>query len=177
MEASQSLTTRAREAARRTDRTALIVLVLGTLGGLALILTEFATIFQVDPLTSGTCEELSDRAIRDKCRAEGLEQHSGALLLLGALAIFMALGASRGGSRPAAAALVAIGCVVLAIALLLDLPKTNEDGLLEPFYESGAASAGTGFWFELAGAGLCAAAGALRLARGGRPYSDTQPER
>lgn len=163
MEASRTLGARARGAARSGDAVGWVVLGLGVLGGLLLVVAELSLIFQVDTLTSGTCEELADASVRDRCKANGLEQHSGALIPLGVLAAAMAVGASRGRSVPAAAALVVLGAVVLGIALLIDLPKTNADGLLEPFYESGKAKPGTGFYLELLGAGLCVAAGGLRL--------------
>ena len=167
MEASRTLGARAREAAGSAGAVGWLVLGLGVAGGLLLIIAELSLIFQVDTLTSGTCEELADAAVRDKCRATGVEQHSGALFLLGVLAVAMAVGAGRGASVPAAVALVVVGAVVIGIGLLSDLPKTNADGLLEPFYESGKARAGSGFYLELVGASACLAAGALRLARPG----------
>ncbi len=163
MEASQTARVRAREASGSADILAWVALGLGVLGGLALVVAEFSLIFQVDTLTSGTCQELADASVRDRCDASGLEQHSGALILLGLFAAAMAIGAGRGASLPAAAALIVVGAVVIAIAILIDLPKTRADGLLEPFYESGKAKPGTGFYLELAGAGLCIAAGALRF--------------
>jgi len=163
MEASQTLGARARAAAGSAGVAAWIVLALGVTGGVLLVVAEFSLIFQVDTLTSGTCEELRNAAVADKCRAKGLEQHSFALILLGVFAIAMALGAARGASVPAAVALVVVGLVVVGIALFIDLPKTKADGLLEPFYEQGRARAATGFYLELVGAGLCLAAGAIRI--------------
>lgn len=163
MEASQTPRARARAAAGSAGMAAWLVLGLGAIGGLLLVLAEFSLVFQVDTLTSGTCEELADASVRDRCRANGLEQHSGALILLGVFAVAMALGAARGSSLPAAVALVAVGAVVIAIAVFIDLPKTKADGLLEPFYEEGKASPGAGFYLELAGAALCVVAGALRI--------------
>ena len=163
MEASQTLGARARAAAGSAGLAGWLVLGLGVLGGLLLVLAEFSLIFQVDTNLSGTCEELANADVRDECRANGLEQHSGALILLGVFAVAMAVGASRGASVPAAVALAVVGAVVLGIALLNDLPKTQADGLLEPFYEQGEAGAGAGFYLELVGAGLCLFAGAVGI--------------
>lgn len=163
MEASQTLGARARGVVGSAGALAWLTLGLGVLGGLALLVAELSLIYQVDTLTSGTCQELADASVRDRCQANGLEQHSGALILLGLFALVMAVGAGRGASLPAAGALIVVGVVVIAIAVFIDLPQTRADGLLEPFYESGKAEPGTGFYLELAGAALCLAAGALRL--------------
>ena len=163
MEASQTLGDRAREEPGSAGAVRWVALGLGVLGALSLVVAELSLIFQVDTLTSGTCQELADASVRDRCDASGLEQHSGALLLLGLFAAVMAVGVGRGESVPAAAALIVVGAVVIAIAILIDLPKTRADGLLEPFYESGKAKPGAGFYLELAGAGLCLAAGSLGI--------------
>ncbi len=165
MEVSPTLGSPAREVRGSTGAVDWLVLGLGVVGALALVLAEFSLTFQVDTLTSGTCQELADAAVRDRCRATGLEQHSGALILLGLFAAAMAVGAGRRASRPAAVALIAMAAVAFGIAVFIDLPKTRADGLLEPFYESGEARPGAGFYLEWVGAGLCLCAGALRLLR------------
>jgi threonine/homoserine/homoserine lactone efflux protein len=77
----------------------------------------------------------------------------------------MTIGLARRASRPAAAALVTIGAVVLAFALARDVPKTNEDGLLGQNYADGRATAGSGCtprspaarcWCSPAWSGWCA---------------------
>jgi hypothetical protein len=165
MEASRAPRSGAVAAVRSKDRLAAAVLVLGALGGVFLVVAELSTIVSVDVLTAGTCEELADPASRDACSTSGIEQHGGALILLGLLAIAMALGAGRRGSRPAAAALLGIAAVTLAFILLRDLPKMDESGLVGLRYEEAEVSPGPGLYLEMLGAGLCALAGAMRLSR------------
>jgi hypothetical protein len=75
----------------------------------------------------------------------------------------MAWGAGIGGSRPAAITLAVIGVVVLAWALLVDLPETNETGVLGRNFEGATAAAGPGLTIELLAGALALAAGAVRL--------------
>jgi hypothetical protein len=164
MEASPTRAARARAAASSTGPLALIILVLGVAGGVLLVVAEFSTIVTVDVLTTGTCEEIADPDVRDACSVSGFEQHGGALLLLGVVAILMAIGASRGDSRPASAALIVIGLVVVGLVVLRDLPAADETGLVGLRYEQAEAGASSGLYVECIGAALCAAAGALRLA-------------
>ena len=103
--------------------------------------------------------------MRDACELDGIEQHAGAFILLGVLAMVMAVGAAAGASRPAAFALIVVAVVVVAVVVLRDLPKADETGLVGIRYEQAEAGLDTGFYLALAGAALCAAAGALRLAR------------
>lgn len=163
MEASRTLAARAVGAARSAGRLRLLVLLLGAVGGVLVALAELSTIVTVDVLTAGTCEEIADPGLRDACNASGFEQHGGAFLLLGLVAIVMAFGAARGGSRPAAAALLAIGGIVLAFSLLRDLPKANETGRVGIDFEAARAMAGTGLYLEIFGGLLTALAGALAL--------------
>ena len=165
MEASQSFAARAREATRSAGALTIAVLLLGVAGGILLIVAELSTIVTVDVLTTGTCEEIADPDVRDACDIDGIEQHGGAFLLLGGAAILMAIGASRGASRPAALALIAIAVVVLAFAFLRDIPQAGKEGLVGIRYEDAAAGPDTGLYLEIVGAGLCALAGLLRLAR------------
>lgn len=101
----------------------------------------------------------------EACTVSGFEHHGGALLLLGVVALVMALGAARGASRPAAFALLMIAALVLAFALLRELPKTGETGLIGITYEAAEASAGPALHLEIAGAVALAVAGALTLLR------------
>ncbi len=145
---------------------AILITLLGATGAVLVLLTEFSTIVSVDVLTSGTCQEIADPAARDACQTSGIEQHGGAFILLGLLALLMTVGAGRGASRPAAAALLAIGVVVLAFSVARDLPKTNDTGLVGIQYEQAKAGPGSGLYFEFAGGALLVLAGGLRLARG-----------
>jgi hypothetical protein len=88
-----------------------------------------------------------------------------ALLLLGLLTFAMGAGAALGRSRPAALALIGIGVVVLLLAFLIDLPASDDTGVIGRDYDAAEASAGVGLWFEVAGGALAALAGVLRLVR------------
>ena len=142
------------------------VVVAGSLAGLLMILTEFLTVASVD-VASGSCEVITDTSpeVADRCFLSGFERHGGALLLLGAVTLFMAWGAGVGASRPAAFALMGLGAVVLLWALLLDLPATNDTGGIGPLYANAEAMAGPGLFTELAAGALAVAAGALRVLR------------
>lgn len=173
MAASKTLSARARGVAqwtagalRSSDPVSLVILALGVAGGVLLVITELSTIVTVDVLTTGTCEEIADPAVRDACSVSGFEQHGGSLILLGVAAMVMALGAGRGASRPASVALIVIAVIVVGIAVLRDIPAAGETGLVGLRYEEAHAGASSGLYLEFVGAALCAAAGALRLARG-----------
>ena len=49
-------------------------------GALLVLATEFLTIAEVDVLTTGTCREIADPAVKEACRTTGFEQHGGAFL-------------------------------------------------------------------------------------------------
>ena len=115
------------------------------------IVAEFSTISYVTVVTA-TCEDLADPRLADRCRLEGAERHSWAFALLGGFAILMAWGAAVGRSRPAAAALVVVGAVMLGLGFARDLPEAEKTGLIGEAYEA-TAHKGTGLWLEL-GAGV-----------------------
>ena len=154
-------------AVRSTGGVSLLVLVLGVVGAVLVVVAELSSIVHVDVLTTGTCEEIADPNVRDACDSNGFEQHGGAFILLGVAALAMAWGAGRGASRPAAIALVAIGVVVLAFSLIRDVPEANETGLVGLQYDEAEAKAGPGLYLEIAGAGLIALSGLVRLRRPG----------
>jgi hypothetical protein len=136
----------------------------GVVAAVLLVVTEFSTIASVD-VASGSCQVIQDTnpELADRCELSGLERNGGAFFLLAALALFMAWGAGIGASRPAAFALVALGVAVIAWALLVDLPETNETGALGRGYEGATAAAGAGLTIELVAGALALAAGAVRL--------------
>jgi hypothetical protein len=133
------------------------------------IVAEFSTISYVTVVTA-TCEDLADPRLADRCRLEGSERHSWAFALLGGFAILMAWGAAVGRSKPAAAALIAVGAVMLGLGFLRDLPETSKTGLIGEAYEA-TAHKGTGLWLEL-GAGVLmigSGVGSLLLLRRAEP--------
>lgn len=134
--------------------------------GLLMLLTEITTVISVD-VASGSCQVIYDSSpdLADGCEQKGFERHSVALLLLGLLTLAMGSGAGFGRSRPAALALVAIGVVVLGIALLGDLPASDDTGLIGRRYAAAEAQAGSGLWLELVAGVLAVIAGLARLLR------------
>jgi hypothetical protein len=145
---------------------AIAVATAALIGGLLMLLAEVTTVISVD-LTTTSCEGIYDTnpSLADDCNQVGFERHSVALLLLGLLTFVMGAGAAFGRSRPAALALVAIGAVVLGLALALDLPASDDTGVIGQDYAQAQASVGIGLWFEVVGGALALVAGVLRLVR------------
>lgn len=157
-------------------RLAIAVSAVGVLGALLLVLVELSAVAVVD-VASGSCEVINDAnpELADRCELSGLERNGGSFFLLAALAAFMAVGAGIGGSRPAAWALVAVGGLVLAWALLVDLPVTDETGALGRDFEGATASAGAGLTLELVAGALLVCAGVARLLRPAAPQQAAEP--
>jgi hypothetical protein len=141
------------------------VLFLALAAGLLLIAAELVPVYTVDIAGMRSCEAtaLADQA--ENCAPLGGERHAFALVLLGVFTLAMAWGASAGRSRPAGAALVAVGALVLLIALVRDLPDALAEGALGAAYEDAKAVPGLGLWFELVAGVLALVAGGLRLRR------------
>jgi hypothetical protein len=137
---------------------------LGLVAAVLLVMTEFTAVATVD-VASGSCEIIQDTdpELADRCELSGLERNGGAFLLLAALILVMAWGAGAGRSTPAALALVAAGVLVLAWALLVDLPVTDETGALGRNFEGATAAAGPGLTLEIIAGALALGAGLLAL--------------
>jgi hypothetical protein len=138
------------------------------LAAILLFATEFSTVASVD-VANTSCEVIQDAdpGLADRCELSGFERNGGALLLVALLVAAMGWGAGIGGSRPAGLALVGLGVAVLAWALFVDLPVTDETGALGTSFEGARGQAGLGLTLELLGGALAVAAGGLRLlARG-----------
>jgi hypothetical protein len=161
-------TGRRRGARTAVDGLALAVTGAGIMAAVLMVLADFLPIVSVD-VASGSCEVINDTnpELADGCEQSGFERHGPALVLLALVVATMAWGAGLGGSRPAAAALVLVGVVVLAIGLLIDLPVTDDTGAIGPRFEGARAQAEIGFTLELAAGVLAAVAGAARLLRAG----------
>lgn len=156
-EATENYSTRDRPSRGRREtftraRTALTGLAI--VAGIMLVVSTFMTLIRV---TNGQ-EVLGTTS--------GLSHHSVAMLLLGIAAVPMALGALR-GARPAMAALAVLGVVVLVVALTVDLPAAQEEGLFGERYEGAEAAPGPGFYVETLAGALLIAAGGLHLMLGG----------
>lgn len=157
-----------RSAIRSASGFALALTAVGMIAGLLLVVTEFTTIASVD-VASGSCEVIndSDRALADRCALSGFERHGGAFILLGLITGAMAWGAGLGRSRPAGVALLAIGALVIALSLTLDLPQSHRTGAIGRNFEGAKAKAGAGLYLELIAGALAAGAGMARLVRPG----------
>jgi hypothetical protein len=152
----------------RAGPVGLIVAALGSVGGILMIVTEFTTLYSVKVLTA-SCDELASPDLRGTCVTSGGDHHSYALLLIGLLAVLMAIAAGFGRSRPAAAALIAIGVIVIVIFfLVIDLPDSGKTGAIGENFDQARSVKGPGLWLELAGGLAAIGAGALRLAVGKR---------
>ena len=129
-----------------------------------LVATEFSTVASVD-VANTSCEVIqdSDPELADRCSLSGFERNGGSFVLVAALIAVMGWGAGIGRSRAAAVALVALGVAVLAWALLVDLPVTDETGALGSSFEGARGQAGVGLTLEIAAGLLAAAAGAVQL--------------
>jgi hypothetical protein len=125
-----------------------------------LVAAEFSTVFEV---TVGSLEVVQRSA-------SGGENHGYALLVVALFAVALTAVALRGGGWAPAVALVALGVVVLLVALAVDLHDTRGSGTLPESlaYEDARARAGAALWLELVGGVLLVGAGGvLTFASGG----------
>lgn len=124
-----------------------------------LVTAEFSTVFEV---TVGSLEVVQ----RD---ATGGENHGYALLVVAVFAVALTLHGLRVAGRAAGAGLIALGLIVLMVALTVDLPDTRGSGRLPESlaYEDARARAGAALGLEIAGGVLLLAAGALLAAAAG----------
>jgi hypothetical protein len=127
-------------------RLRIALLLAGFAGGVLLIAADFLTLFQIKVVTTVVKE------------STGADNHSYALVLLGATALLMAYGAAR-GSRPALLALAALGLVTAFVVLAIDLPDVRRTGVVGERYSDAAASARIGFYVETLGLALLLVSG------------------
>jgi hypothetical protein len=146
----------------------ILLLGLGLAGAVLTIAADFATLRSVKVLTA-SCGDLADPALRGSCVTHGHEEHSYALVLIGAAALVMLWGATFGRSRPAAAAVALLGAAVLVIALVTDVPDIHKTGVLGQRFEAAHAQAGPGLWMEITGGALLFVTGAVGTAARPRP--------
>jgi hypothetical protein len=140
------------------------VIAAALLAALLLVVTEFSTVASVD-VGNTSCEVIQDAdpELADRCSLSGFERNGGSFLLVAALIAVMGWGAGVGRSPAAAVALVVLGAAVLAWALLVDLPVTDETGALGNSFEGARGQAGTGLTLEIAAGVLTILAGGLGL--------------
>jgi hypothetical protein len=162
---------------RAAGRQAGAILTIALLAALLLVVAEFTTIASVK-VDGESCEVLNDAdpSLADRCSLSGWERHGGALLLLALAAGGIALAARRRTTAAVGAVLLAVGVVTLGIALIADLPVTNDTGAVGRDFDGATASAGLGFYAELLGGALCVVAGAAALLAVRRDRQTTAPD-
>jgi hypothetical protein len=121
-------------------------------GAALLVAAEFSTLYDVRVVT--TVPEGASHSTGG--------HHGYAQLVIAAAIVVMAIGAALGGSRPAAVAVLVLGAVALVVALVVDLPVTDDTGLYGQTYDEAQAEAGAGLVLEIAG-GCCALVGGALL--------------
>jgi hypothetical protein len=156
----QGFLVRVRDILARLDPVRIGVVAAGTLGGVLVVASDFATLRSVKVLTA-SCSDLAQPSLRGACVTHGGEEHAYALVLLGLVALAMTWGAGVGRSRPAALALAVIGAAVIGIALATDVPDIHKTGVLGERFEQAHAQAGPGLWMELVGGALLFVAGVV----------------
>ena len=129
-------------------------------GAVCLVLATFTTVIEIKV---GTTTRLPGR----DTHLSGWDRHGPALIIVAVFAAAMVAGALR-GARPAMIALAVLGLVVLAIAVVGDVPDLNETGFIGEVYEDAAAGPSAGFYLETLGGVLLLAGGGL-LAATSRP--------
>jgi hypothetical protein len=145
-----------------------VLAALGLAGAVLLVISEFSTVTHVKAIT----------VVLPNSERTGFDQNSGAMLILGLLAVPMLVGAALGPSRPAMVAVAAIGVIALLIALLGDLPDVTKTGtIFRERYEDATAQAQIGFTFEWLGAVLLILSAGLLLVDdfGGRSVAAERP--
>lgn len=140
-----------------------VLAVVGMVGAAFLIVSEFLPITHVRAIT----------VILPHSERTGFDQNSGAMLLLGLVALPLLYGAARAGSRPAMVAVGVIGVIALLIAVFGDLPDVTKAGtVFTERYEDAVAQKQIAWWLEAAGAVmLVLSAGLLFLTDLGKPQA------
>jgi hypothetical protein len=119
-----------------------------------LVVAEFTTI-SFRTIHIGACE---DRVGAAKCHTTGHASNGYALLILALAGLVMAWGA--------------VGVAVLVVALVIDLPKLNDNFDLDVLYEDVRTHVGIAFKLELVGGVLLLLAGGLALGRLGEDEAE-----
>jgi hypothetical protein len=128
-----------------------------------------ATVSTVIRITVGTTTRLASL----DTELSGWERHGPALLVIGAFALVMLVGALR-GARPAMVAVFACGLAALVVALAFDLPHLDDTGQVGRLYTDASAGPEVGFWLELLGGALLVVCGGGPLMLG-RRSADRDP--
>ena len=128
------------------------LLALPLAGAALLVAAEFSTLYDVRVVTT----------VPEGASYSTGGHHGYAQLVIAAAIVVMAIGAALGGSRPAAVAVLVLGAVSLVVALVVDLPVTDDTGLYGQTYDEAQAEAAAGLTLEIVG-GCCALLGGALL--------------
>ena len=123
------------------------------LAGAGLIAAEFLTYREIVAVT----------VVPEGGSTTGGAHHGYALGLIGLVSLVMSYGAVVGGSRPAAAAVAALGALALAIIGIFDAPSLDDTGLIGRTSDLAEAQPAIGFWLEIAFAAVLLIGGLLLL--------------
>jgi hypothetical protein len=145
-------------------------LILAGLAGVAALAA--ATASTVIRITVGTTTRLANL----DTEISGWERHGPALLVIGAFALVMLVGAAR-GARPAMVAVFACGLAALVVALGLDLPHLDDTGQVGRLYTDASAGPEVGFWLEVVGGVLLVLCGAGLFLMASPSRAPGRPER
>ena len=129
----------------------LAILTTALIGAVALVVAEFLTLWEVVVIT----------VVKES--STGGAHHVYALALIGVTAMVMAVGAVRGGSRPAGWALLALAVAAVFVIGAVDLPDVNEEGFIGVAFEDARARPRAGFYVETVGAALLLLAAVANL--------------
>ena len=129
------------------------LLVLPLVGAALLVAAEFSTLYDVRVVTT----------IPAGASYSTGAHHGYAQLVIAAAVVVMAIGAVLGGSRPAAVAVLVLGAAALVVALVVDLPVTDDTGLYGQTYDEAQAEAAAGLTLEIVGGCCVLLGGALLL--------------
>jgi hypothetical protein len=136
-------------------------MVLALVGAALLIVSEFTPVIRIvvgDDVTKKTIS--------------GGDRHAYSLIVVALAGAAMAVGAWRGNSRPAMAALAALGALALLIAVVRDVPALDDTGVYGLQYEDASAGPALGFYLETLGGALLLIAGGAWLMLAGGPGGD-----
>jgi hypothetical protein len=146
---------------------------LGLVGAILLVIADQTLLIQIKLDTVPSTADLGSHV-----KTYGHANHSYAMTILGIAALPMLLGAIRGHSRPALAAVLVLGVIAASIALFVDLPATHETGVIGQNFADATATPQIALKLELAGAGLLVICGrAPPLRRAPPPLAAAPPRR
>jgi hypothetical protein len=137
------------------------VLACGVIGAALLVISEFTDLYQIHVTTQ--------RAAISS--VTGGSHNTYAFIPIAILALLLAYGAGREGSRPALLALGALGVISLLIALIGDLPNAQSSGLLMEggHFATASSNPTTGMYLETLGSIVLLLACGLGFFLGGLP--------